>query len=418
MTQRLRFRTHFSSLTERAKELTRKIVSHSDSGFAEKTRVKRVVATEPVVSEPSFSPTRFSFVFWLYGLLAVLLGFVVYHGFAVIVLIIAAYIISIAIEWPVRFIKKLGVWRPFALFLSYFLVVIVILAIVMVVPFVAIQLGNFVSLFVNHVVSIQKVVLSIGWVEYVQQSQFLPAYFKRLLLAGLQDPTFSVQLQSAMTQLVGTWQSFISYLTGFALKTLTSFLTISSKVSILLVLAVFFSIEKDRVLSFWVSFLSKQKTDVSHVHERIVTVYSKLQLWLKGQLFLMLYVWLLVFVWLYVLELFGVSIEQKWLLAIMAGVTEIIPYLWPILWGIPAVLVATLSHGVVGWFSVLVIFFIVQWTENNIVVPVVMNKVLWVNALVVFISMLLGAWLLGFIWVVLAVPIAVIVTVLGDKTYK
>jgi len=84
------------------------------------------------------------------------------------------------------------------------LVVIVILAIVMVVPFVAIQLGNFVSLFVNHVVSIQKVVLSIGWVEYVQQSQFLPAYFKRLLLAGLQDPTFSVQLQSAMTQLVGT----------------------------------------------------------------------------------------------------------------------------------------------------------------------------------------------------------------------
>jgi len=98
MTQRLRFRTHFSSLTERAKELTRKIVSHSDSGFAEKTRVKRVVATEPVVSEPSFSPTRFSFVFWLYGLLAVLLGFVVYHGFAVIVLIIAAYIISIAIE--------------------------------------------------------------------------------------------------------------------------------------------------------------------------------------------------------------------------------------------------------------------------------------------------------------------------------
>jgi len=81
------------------------------------------------------------------------------------------------------------------------------------------------------------------------------------------------------------------------------------------------------VLAFWVSFLSKQKTNVSHVHERIVTVYSKLQLWLKGQLFLMIYVGMLVFIGLYVLELFGISIDQKRLLAIMAGVTEIIPYL-------------------------------------------------------------------------------------------
>lgn len=414
------FGTHFNSIAEKARDLTKKIVSHSDSTFPEANtrRSKFVKEPDAVPTSVTFSNANFSFTFWLYGLLAVLLGFIVYHGFPVIVLILAAYIISIAIEWPVRFIKKLGTWRSFALFLCYFLVVVIILTIVMVIPFVAIQLGNFVSVFVDHVATVQKTVLSIGWINYVQQTEFLPPYFKNILLTGLQDPTFSVQLQSAMSQLVGTWQSFISYLTSFALKTLSSFLTISSKVSILLVLAVFFSIEKDRVLAFWVSFLSKQKTNVSHVHERIVTVYSKLQLWLKGQLFLMIYVGMLVFIGLYVLELFGISIDQKRLLAIMAGVTEIIPYLWPILWWIPAILVATLSHGLVGWLSVFIIFFIVQRTENNIVVPVVMNKVLWVNALVVFISMLLGAWLLGFIWVILAVPIAVIVTVLWDKTYK
>lgn len=81
---------------------------------------------------------------------------------------------------------------------------VIILTIVMVIPFVAIQLGNFVSVFVDHVATVQKTVLSIGWINYVQQTEFLPPYFKNILLTGLQDPTFSVQLQSAMSQLVGT----------------------------------------------------------------------------------------------------------------------------------------------------------------------------------------------------------------------
>jgi predicted PurR-regulated permease PerM len=60
--------------------------------------------------------------------------------------------------------------------------------------------------------------------------------------------------------------------------------------------------------------------------------------------------------------------------------------------------------------AVLTLFIVVQWTENNIVVPVVMNKVLGVRSLIIFLTMLIAAWLFGFIGVVMAVPLAVIVT--------
>jgi predicted PurR-regulated permease PerM len=84
---------------------------------------------------------------------------------------------------------------------------------------------------------------------------------------------------------------------------------------------------------------------------------------------------------------------------------------------IPALLVATLSHGLVWFVTVWIIFFIIQWTENSIIVPVVMNKVLGVSALLIFICILLWGWIFGIIWVLLAVPMAVIVAVLGDKNF-
>lgn len=94
------FGTHFNSIAEKARDLTKKIVSHSDSTFPEANtrRSKFVKEPDAVPTSVTFSNANFSFTFWLYGLLAVLLGFIVYHGFPVIVLILAAYIISIAIE--------------------------------------------------------------------------------------------------------------------------------------------------------------------------------------------------------------------------------------------------------------------------------------------------------------------------------
>jgi len=61
------------------------------------------------------------------------------------------------------------------------------------------------------------------------------------------------------------------------------------------------------------------------------------------------------------------------------------------------------------------VVFGIQRLENNILVPLVMNKTLGVNPVVIFLSMLVGGIVMGFAGILLAVPIAVVVTMFVEK---
>jgi predicted PurR-regulated permease PerM len=64
---------------------------------------------------------------------------------------------------------------------------------------------------------------------------------------------------------------------------------------------------------------------------------------------------------------------------------------------------------------VIVIFYtILQLMESNILVPLVMKQALWVSALLILITMTLGWVSFGFIWVLLWVPLAVILSLIFE----
>jgi predicted PurR-regulated permease PerM len=58
---------------------------------------------------------------------------------------------------------------------------------------------------------------------------------------------------------------------------------------------------------------------------------------------------------------------------------------------------------------------VINAIENNVIVPLMMNKSLGINSVVIFISMILGGIIMGFLGILLAVPIAAIVTLLFEK---
>jgi predicted PurR-regulated permease PerM len=70
-----------------------------------------------------------------------------------------------------------------------------------------------------------------------------------------------------------------------------------------------------------------------------------------------------------------------------------------------------LLHGFPGFLGVIIIYTIIQQSEEKLFVPVLMSKTLGVNPLLVFICMLFGGMLMGVFGVVLAVPIAVIFSI-------
>ena len=125
----------------------------------------------------------------------------------------------------------------------------------------------------------------------------------------------------------------------------------------------------------------------------------------------------MLFLSLWILSWCGLDIPQKGSLALIAGITELIPYLGPFLGGSIAMLAAGIHFGVPGALIVLAIIIVIQWIEGNILVPILMNKTLGVNPIVIFISMILGGLVMGIVGVLLAVPISVIITMMFDKTF-
>jgi len=75
---------------------------------------------------------------------------------------------------------------------------------------------------------------------------------------------------------------------------------------------------------------------------------------------------------------------------------------------------ALTHYGLWGFGIIFLLYWFIQWTENNILIPYVMNKTLGLSPIVIFLCVLLGGLVLGFVGVVIGVPLAVIITMIYD----
>ena len=121
---------------------------------------------------------------------------------------------------------------------------------------------------------------------------------------------------------------------------------------------------------------------------------------MQGQLVLGLIIGVLVYIGLAVM-----GVPYALLLALLAGMFEIIPIFGPLLAMVPAVLLAFSSAGATLALSVIIFYIIVQRLENDLIYPLVVNKVTGVNPLVVILALLVGAKLAGLWGVLLSVPV-------------
>jgi predicted PurR-regulated permease PerM len=86
-----------------------------------------------------------------------------------------------------------------------------------------------------------------------------------------------------------------------------------------------------------------------------------------------------------------------------AAITELIPYLGPILGGVPAVLYALVVHPIAAIW-VLILFLFIHQIEGHVVVPNVMGSALRLHPLLVIFGLLAGGEIYGFPGVLIALP--------------
>lgn len=99
------------------------------------------------------------------------------------------------------------------------------------------------------------------------------------------------------------------------------------------------------------------------------------------------------------------------LLAIFIGLMNIIPYFGPILGSIPVVLLS-LPESIHLMILGLVVVFIVQIAEGNVLAPVIVGKSIHTHPLLIIFALILGSEIGGIIGLILAVPIFAILKVL------
>ncbi|MFA6228220.1 MAG: AI-2E family transporter [Patescibacteria group bacterium] len=151
---------------------------------------------------------------------------------------------------------------------------------------------------------------------------------------------------------------------------------------------------------------AKHRDYFDHLIDRM---QEKIGLWLRGQLLLCLIIFIMSLVGLLVL-----GVKYAWVLALIAGLTEIIPYLGPFMAGVPAVFIGFTQSPWLG-LAVLILFIIVQQAENYFITPQIMRKAIGLNPVITIIVMMIGFKLSGLMGIILSVPVATAIGVgLGD----
>lgn len=92
------------------------------------------------------------------------------------------------------------------------------------------------------------------------------------------------------------------------------------------------------------------------------------------------------------------------LLAVIAGVFELLPIIGPILAAIPAVLLA-LTAGPQAAIAALVLYLVVQQVENNLLVPKIQGDAVELHPSAVIFSLVVGGAIAGLLGAILALPV-------------
>lgn len=144
----------------------------------------------------------------------------------------------------------------------------------------------------------------------------------------------------------------------------------------------------------------------------LAKIQKKMGLWILGQVIASVVMFLITWAGLSVLK-----IQYALVLAIIAGLLEIVPYIGPIISAIPAMFFGLIQGGPGLAFIVAILYFLLHEIEGYILIPKIMEKTVGTSPLVVLLAVLVGFKLAGAVGIVIAVPLAGAVGVIINELW-
>src|SRR3989344_1379141 len=231
--------------------------------------------------------------------------------------------------------------------------------------------------------------------EIDQLSQNIPEYFEKL------NPIF----QNLGVDVAKNFKDFTA--------TLVSSLQESSE-SIIKAISVFFGGIASAVIIFSFSFyISLEDRGPERVlsllvpqryENYIIALFEKAQYkvsgWFGARILACVFVGVVSFI-----VFFLIGIKYSFILALVSGILNFIPFIGPLITGILVILFVGVSNSWLMAAYVILALYLIQVTENNLITPLLMKKFLDLPPVLVLLSLLIGGTIFGLLGMIFIVPV-------------
>ncbi len=299
---------------------------------------------------------------------------------------VLAGVITYVLEPPVRAIERRGFPRVLAILFIYLLVIAgAALTIAWVVPSALSELNLLAQSLPNYTQQLQR--LGLG----------LQSFYARLALPESVRATLDLSIRNAESELLRVIGETITGIIGAA----------SWLPGLLLAPFLAFYALKDLAViraGFVRSLPRESRSEVMAVLSGIDAVLSR---FLRGQLILSAIIGA---AFAFGLRLLGLPFWV--IIGVFAAFAEVIPYFGPVIGATPAVAIA-LTRSPSLALKVVILFAVIQEVENVVLAPKIMGDSIGLHPLWVFFAILAGGELAGFWGLLLAVPTAGVLRVVG-----
>jgi len=302
-----------------------------------------------------------------------------------VLVVLTSIVIASFAESSVSHFQKIGIGRVFGIVIAYAVSLSVLSGLFyLFAPLLITEIYNFATFMSS----------------YVPNVSFLN-YFQNEAFSGAKDLVGSLSGDFSISSLLSVSKTFITNLSGgFFTVISVAFGGIFNFVLIILI-SFYLSIQEKGIENFLRLIFPIKHED--YVVDLWIRSSRKIALWMKGQVVLAFVVAVLVYL---VLSLLG--IEYALLLAIIAGVMELVPY-GVLVAMIPAFTFSFLSGGISSALMVTGAYLIIHQFEVFLFAPLIIKKIVGLSPIVIILSVLIG-FELGGVWgAILAIPVAVIV---------
>lgn len=322
-----------------------------------------------------------------------------------ILLLLLAIFVATLVDPGVRMLERWRVPRGIGIVLHYFFAIFIIgFLLFNFIPILGDQMRQIINIIKNFitdsVIAGSPVVIPGVPQVYVDQGM-------SMLRDMLQKDDSFVEVLNKISEFSSELSQAAQVPAQFAINLAGSIVTFFVSLIVVLVLAFFIQMEKETILDWFRSFLPHWLQP--YFDTKSEAIHTKIGQWVRGELLLMFSIFSVTLIALSILGL-----DYALTLAVLAGFCELIPAVGPLFAALPALLIAGTQKGLI-WIPIVAgVYYMIQWCENNLLVPLIMRRAVGLSPVAIIFAMLVGIsfpdTLHPVLGVMLAVPTTTIIT--------